>query len=78
MARSSTSQFTVRLEDGLRSSLEESAKTHQRSLQVEIVTRLLESLGVRNDTDAKIEQIARRIFHEEAQRMGLTKEAQDQ
>ena len=65
MAKSSTSQFTVRLEDSLRTSLEESAKAHQRSLQMEIVTRLLGSLGVRDDGDSKIASIAREVFKEE-------------
>ena len=67
------SQFTLRLLQSLRAMLEESAKERGRSLQVEITERLLESFGVSNDDDVKIEQIARRVVREELAQHGLTR-----
>lgn len=80
IAAMKTQRITLRIPDELHEALMKEGDRMGRSMNAEVIYRLMESfsIGASEDTDDRIEQIARRIFHEEVQRMGLTKEAQDQ
>lgn len=65
MERQTTSPFTVRLDIELRVALENSARNHGNSLQVEVVNRLRESLGMSIEDDERMRRIAREVVREE-------------
>ncbi|OQX04544.1 MAG: hypothetical protein BWK73_35930 [Thiothrix lacustris] len=68
MDKKAISPFPLRLEPDLRKVLEDSARKNERSLQAEIAARLLESTGLKSDSDkseeARIRRIAQEVFLE--------------
>ena len=75
MERQTTSPFTVRLDSELRSALEESARNNGNSLQVEVVNRLRDSLGMVNNDDERIRRIALELIRDELSKAGLVSDA---
>ncbi|QTR52289.1 Arc family DNA-binding protein [Thiothrix unzii] len=75
MERQTTSPFTVRLDSELRSALEESARNNGNSLQVEVVNRLRDSLGMVNNDDERIRRIALELIRDELSKAGLVPDA---
>lgn len=72
MEKQAASPFTVRLEPDLRKALEDCARNNGNSLQVEVVKRLRESLGMIADDDERIRQIALDVVREELSKVGIT------
>ena len=75
MERQTTSPVTVRLDSELRSALEESARNNGNSLQVEVVNRLRDSLGMVNNDDERIRRIALELIRDELSKAGLVPDA---
>ena len=73
MDKKTLTPFPLRLEPELRKVLEQSAREHDRSLQAEIVARLIASTGLKcdseKDNDEHMRRVALEVVREELARM---------
>lgn len=73
MEKKTITPFPLRLEPELRKILEQSARENDRSLQAEIIARLMASAGFQNEPDknnhSEMRRVALEVVREELARM---------
>lgn len=71
MEKKSISPFPLRIEPELRKVLEDAARENGRSLQAEIIARLVSTSDYKPDSETEFEEKVRQIVQEELRNAGV-------